>query len=187
MNLNEKLVTKVKFCFGLDFNCHVKFCNSHTVLILNQSRDVQILTQPIFQKYCQAVCCRNTQWIQSRFQISEFSLQNILTGIVYYSTAIGQNGKCSQIQNSCGERFKSEEIIKFKILFSIFVLKLWGLFSLLRHIQLTFAIFANSAPNSVEVFSLYQQIFWDFFRLIIQNNVELTLSYVSITYYQVRQ
>ncbi|CAL6095294.1 Hypothetical_protein [Hexamita inflata] len=151
MNLNENLVTKVKFCFGLDFNCFVKFSDSHKVLILDLNREMYILIQPIFQKYCQAVSCRKTQRIQSQFEILEFTLQNTLTGIMYYSTAIGQNGECPQNQSSCGERFKSEEIIKFKILFSIFDLKLWGQFSLLRHIQLTFTIFANSAPNFVEV------------------------------------
>ncbi|CAL6116852.1 Hypothetical_protein [Hexamita inflata] len=133
MNLNENLVTKVKFCFGLDFNCFVKFSDSHKVLILYLNRETQILTKPIFQKYCQAVSCRKTQRIQSQFEILEFTLQNTLTGIMYYSTAIGQNGECSQNQSSYGERFKSEEIIKFKILFSIFDLKLWGQFSLLRH------------------------------------------------------
>ncbi|CAL6045381.1 Hypothetical_protein [Hexamita inflata] len=151
MNLNENLVTKVKFCFGLDFNCFVKFSDSHKVMILDLNREMYILIQPIFQKYCQAVSCRKTQRIQSQFEILEFTLQNTLTGIMCYSTAIGQNGECSQNQSSYGERFKSEEIIKFKILFSIFDLKLWGQFSLLRHIQLTFAIFANSTSNFVEV------------------------------------
>ncbi|CAL6043673.1 Hypothetical_protein [Hexamita inflata] len=52
MNLNENLVTKVKYCFGLDFNCFVKFSDSHKVLILDLNREMYILIQPIFQKYC---------------------------------------------------------------------------------------------------------------------------------------
>ncbi|CAL6039265.1 Hypothetical_protein [Hexamita inflata] len=124
---------------------------TNEVLIQDLNIDDQIVSLTTYPRQLSSINSANVELIQSHFEISEFTPYKTLTGIMYYSTVIGQNGKCTQIQNSCGERFKSEEIIKFKILFSIFSLKLWGQFSLLRHNQLTFFFFANSAPNFVEV------------------------------------